>query len=263
MFHDLCGILPLPKAEKLHTSCIFISVLQILVLQNNADNTWYLHLCWYDYKSLQSEENRALTLPWSWCPGWVYVQRQRVKVSLFEERMAPVDPSTAGSLPLGYTRPMLTPFSVTRISSDLDRNSFHKSGDQLALLLIVFKMENMRKCCQSSIQPVVGFLLWHRCSEVSNGNSFDVSAEVRFVWEMAWKWSNWEIGKGGLIPRAWVGIWDIPYHGLMVPGVFCFPQNAGTQVDGHEMWRPRLRGARHVELGIWCCELGSDFHQHI
>ena len=72
-------------------------------------------------------------------------------MSLFEERMAPVDPSTAGSLPLGHTRPMLTPFSVTRISSDLDRNSFHKSGDQLALLLIVFKMENMRKCCQSSI----------------------------------------------------------------------------------------------------------------
>lgn len=71
MFHDLCGILPLPKAEKLHTSCIFISVLQILVLQNNADNAWY------DYKSLQSEENRALTLPWSWCPGWVYVQRLR------------------------------------------------------------------------------------------------------------------------------------------------------------------------------------------
>lgn len=80
-----------------------------------------------------------------------------MKVSLFEERMAPVDPSTAGSLPLGHTPPMLTPFSVTRISSDLDRNSFHKSGDQLALLLIVFKMENMHKCCQSSIQPVVGF----------------------------------------------------------------------------------------------------------
>ena len=59
-------------------------------------------------------------------------------MSLFEERMAPVDPSTAGSLPLGHTPPMLTPFSVTRISSDLDRNSFHKSGDQLALLLIVY-----------------------------------------------------------------------------------------------------------------------------
>ena len=71
---------------------------------------------------------------------------------------------------------------------------------------------------------------------------------------------NWE---GGSNPKG-LG-WDLGYpiswpHG---PRCFFFPQNAGTQVDGHEMWRPRLRGARHVELGIWCCELGSDFNQHI
>ena len=84
------------------------------------------------------------------------------------------------------------------------------------------------------------------------------------MWGNGWKWVQLgKLGRGLTVQSqgVTVGFWDVPYHGQ---NGRCFgPKIYASQVDGHEMWRPRLRGARHVELGIWCCELGSDFNQHI